>query len=110
MRLTSRGSTTSTTAKSTESAVSMTTDTLPTIEAEMTTDDVTLPTMEAEMTTENGNNPRRINNLRAMEVKIMPTVVGVISWGFVPCGTRGAPTIYSNVSNYMEFITKYLKS
>lgn len=47
---------------------------------------------------------------RLLRVDMMPTVIGVISWGVVPCGKKGAPTVYSNVTNYMDFINKYLLS
>ncbi|KAK9736468.1 Trypsin [Popillia japonica] len=30
--------------------------------------------------------------------------VGIVSWGIMPCGTVGAPSVYVGVSNYIPFI------
>lgn len=38
-----------------------------------------------------------------------PVVVGVVSWGISPCGEKGAPTVYSNVSQYLDFIHNHVK-
>ncbi|CAH0406369.1 unnamed protein product [Chilo suppressalis] len=37
-----------------------------------------------------------------------PVVVGVVSWGISPCGEKGAPTVFTNVSQYMDFVNKYI--
>lgn len=40
-----------------------------------------------------------------------PVLTGIVSWGIIPCGTRGAPSVYTGVSNYntwiQEIINKY---
>ncbi|KAJ8665277.1 hypothetical protein QAD02_006939 [Eretmocerus hayati] len=33
-----------------------------------------------------------------------PVIVGVVSWGFMPCGSSGAPSIYTRVSSYVDWI------
>ncbi|CAG9783904.1 unnamed protein product [Diatraea saccharalis] len=38
----------------------------------------------------------------------IPIVVGIVSWGISPCGEKGAPTVYTNVSRYMDFVNKYI--
>ncbi|KAF9796213.1 hypothetical protein SFRURICE_016136 [Spodoptera frugiperda] len=40
---------------------------------------------------------------------LVPTVIGVVSWGVAPCGQKGAPTIYTNVSTYIDFINYNIK-
>ncbi|KAG8230974.1 hypothetical protein J437_LFUL003932 [Ladona fulva] len=32
------------------------------------------------------------------------TLVGVVSWGSVPCGSKGAPSVYTRVSAFLDFI------
>lgn len=32
------------------------------------------------------------------------TLIGVVSWGIVPCGIVGAPSVYTKVSNFVGFI------
>jgi len=32
------------------------------------------------------------------------TVVGIVSWGFLPCGRANAPSVYTKVSNYVDWI------
>ncbi|KAG6448376.1 hypothetical protein O3G_MSEX005459 [Manduca sexta] len=51
--------------------------------------------------------PNKILNTNVIDNRI-PIVIGVVSWGISPCGVKGAPTIYTNVSSYMNFINKYL--
>lgn len=36
------------------------------------------------------------------------TIVGVVSWGVVPCGIVGAPSVYTKVSAYIDFINQYV--
>ncbi|XP_063821941.1 trypsin-like [Ostrinia nubilalis] len=40
----------------------------------------------------------------------VPVLIGVVSWGISPCGEKGAPTVYTNVSQYMDFINSYINS
>ncbi|KAK2585876.1 hypothetical protein KPH14_010468 [Odynerus spinipes] len=40
--------------------------------------------------------------------KSNPVVIGVVSWGIIPCGTRGAPSVYTRVSAYNDWITKII--
>ncbi|XP_044253772.1 chymotrypsin-2-like [Tribolium madens] len=32
------------------------------------------------------------------------TVIGIVSWGFTPCGSEKAPSVYTRVSNFIDFI------
>ncbi|KAL2717985.1 trypsin-1-like [Vespula squamosa] len=32
------------------------------------------------------------------------TVIGIVSWGIIPCGTSGAPSVYTRVSAYNDWI------
>lgn len=41
--------------------------------------------------------------------EFIPVVIGVVSWGVSPCGEIGAPTIYTNVSTYLDFINYNIK-
>ncbi|KAJ2952927.1 hypothetical protein O0L34_g7296 [Tuta absoluta] len=40
----------------------------------------------------------------------VPVVLGVVSWGVQPCGQEGAPTVYTKVSTYLDFINQYVKN
>ncbi|CAH2086234.1 unnamed protein product [Euphydryas editha] len=40
----------------------------------------------------------------------VPVVLGIVSWGMSPCGDRGAPTVYTKVSEYLDFIKEYTQS
>lgn len=31
-------------------------------------------------------------------------VIGIVSWGIIPCGTTGAPSVYTKVSSYNQWI------
>lgn len=35
-------------------------------------------------------------------------LLGIVSWGAWPCGQTGAPTVYTKVSNYVNFINSYI--
>lgn len=37
-------------------------------------------------------------------VKDDKTVVGVVSWGITPCGTKDAPSVYTNVCSHLKWI------
>ncbi|XP_052757566.1 mite allergen Der f 3-like [Galleria mellonella] len=45
---------------------------------------------------------RNYRNLN--EETYYPVLIGITSWGISPCGEAGAPTVYTNVSNYIGFI------
>ncbi|KAL0842280.1 hypothetical protein ABMA28_014419 [Loxostege sticticalis] len=51
----------------------------------------------------------KVEEIKGNETKI-PILVGVVSWGISPCGEKGAPTVYTNVSQYMDFINSYVNS
>ncbi|XP_050345742.1 lectizyme-like [Nymphalis io] len=40
----------------------------------------------------------------------IPVVLGIVSWGMSPCGDKGAPTVYTKVSEYIDFIKEYTQS
>lgn len=35
------------------------------------------------------------------------TLIGISSWGVLPCGTKGAPSAYTKVSNYIYWINNH---
>ncbi|XP_023246174.1 trypsin-1-like [Copidosoma floridanum] len=37
-------------------------------------------------------------------------VVGIVSWGVLPCGTLGAPSVYTRVSSYIDWIANIMKN
>ncbi|KAL6429915.1 hypothetical protein ACFW04_007639 [Cataglyphis niger] len=37
-------------------------------------------------------------------IKEEPVLTGIVSWGIIPCGTRGAPSVYTGVSHYNSWI------
>ncbi|CAH2241203.1 jg3268 [Pararge aegeria aegeria] len=39
----------------------------------------------------------------------IPVVRGVVSWGMTPCGDKGAPTVYTKISKYIDFINAHIK-
>ncbi|CAK1581692.1 unnamed protein product [Parnassius mnemosyne] len=39
---------------------------------------------------------------------VSSVIIGVVSWGMSPCGEKGAPTVYTNVSTYLNFINEYM--
>ncbi|CAH0721838.1 unnamed protein product, partial [Brenthis ino] len=39
----------------------------------------------------------------------LPVLLGIVSWGMAPCGYKGAPTVYTKVSHYIDFIQEYSK-
>lgn len=34
----------------------------------------------------------------------VPVILGVVSWGAFPCGEEGAPTVFTKVTSYLDFI------
>ncbi|XP_044260985.1 trypsin-1-like [Tribolium madens] len=36
------------------------------------------------------------------------TIVGIVSWGFVPCSYPEAPSVYTKVSNFVDFIKEHV--
>lgn len=37
-----------------------------------------------------------------------PIILGVVSWGASPCGQKGAPTVYTKVAPFVNFIKQYI--
>lgn len=37
-----------------------------------------------------------------------PVLLGIVSWGASPCGQKGAPTVYTNVAPFVNFIKHYV--
>lgn len=35
-----------------------------------------------------------------------PVIVGIVSWGMYPCGSVGAPSVYTRVSSFVDWINK----
>ncbi|XP_014230915.1 trypsin-1-like [Trichogramma pretiosum] len=33
-----------------------------------------------------------------------PEVIGIVSWGFIPCGSEGAPSVYTRTSAHIDWI------
>ncbi|KAG5343277.1 TMPS9 protease, partial [Acromyrmex heyeri] len=38
-----------------------------------------------------------------------PVLVGIVSWGIIPCGSRGAPSVYTRVSNFNNWIAQKMR-
>ena len=36
------------------------------------------------------------------------TVIGIVSWGFNPCGSKGKPSVYTRVSAYVDWIQDHV--
>jgi prostatin (serine protease 8) len=34
--------------------------------------------------------------------------IGIVSWGVIPCGSSGAPSVYTRVSAFIDFITQHV--
>lgn len=47
----------------------------------------------------------RVNKKR----EATPVVVGIVSWGVSPCGDKGAPTVYTKVEHFINFINKHIQ-
>ncbi|GBP55349.1 Trypsin-1 [Eumeta japonica] len=39
---------------------------------------------------------------------LYPVLIGVVSWGTSPCADEGAPTVYTKVSRYLDFIDSHI--
>ncbi|XP_026462775.1 trypsin-2-like [Ctenocephalides felis] len=37
------------------------------------------------------------------------TLLGVVSWGYIPCGSRNRPSVYTRVSGYLDWISENTK-
>lgn len=37
-----------------------------------------------------------------------PVILGIVSWGASPCGQKGAPTVYTKVAPFIDFIKHYI--
>lgn len=35
-------------------------------------------------------------------------IVGIVSWGLVPCGSEGAPSVYTKVSSFVDWINEHI--
>ncbi|XP_070150766.1 transmembrane protease serine 9-like [Polyergus mexicanus] len=38
-----------------------------------------------------------------------PVLTGIVSWGIIPCGTLGAPSVYTGVSKYISWIQNIIE-
>ncbi|XP_025161415.1 transmembrane protease serine 9 [Harpegnathos saltator] len=38
------------------------------------------------------------------------TIIGIVSWGIIPCGTRGAPSVYARPSLFNDWIAQIMKN
>lgn len=36
-------------------------------------------------------------------------VIGIVSWGVIPCGSENAPSVYTRVSAYLDYINEVSK-
>ncbi|XP_049856236.1 trypsin-1-like [Schistocerca gregaria] len=36
------------------------------------------------------------------------TLIGVVSWGIIPCGSVGAPSVFTRVSAFTDFVSQYV--
>ena len=57
---------------------------------------------------ERSNRQNKMLNVENDDIEV-PVLLGVVSWGMAPCGHRGAPTVYTKVSSYIDFIEEYAK-
>lgn len=55
------------------------------------------PTKEARTETNNIDNNNKT-----------PVILGIVSWGASPCGQKGAPTVYTKVAPFVNFIKHYI--
>ncbi|XP_071634612.1 trypsin-1-like [Temnothorax longispinosus] len=39
-----------------------------------------------------------------------PVLTGIVSWGIIPCGTPGAPSVYTRVSKFNDWIAQKISS
>ncbi|XP_018407008.1 PREDICTED: transmembrane protease serine 9-like [Cyphomyrmex costatus] len=39
-----------------------------------------------------------------------PVLTGIVSWGIIPCGSAGAPSVYTKVSSYNKWITQKINN
>ncbi|CAK1545223.1 unnamed protein product [Leptosia nina] len=40
----------------------------------------------------------------------VPVILGIVSWGIAPCGIKGGPTVYTKVSEYLDFVKQNMAS
>ncbi|XP_017768611.1 PREDICTED: trypsin-1-like [Nicrophorus vespilloides] len=38
------------------------------------------------------------------------TIIGIVSWGIMPCGSEGAPSVYTQVSSFNDFIHRHVRN
>lgn len=36
------------------------------------------------------------------------TQIGIVSWGMMPCGSKGAPSVFTKVSAFVDFINEHI--
>lgn len=68
-----------------------------TIDAGLADEDGIYPAKEATPKAKESNN----NNKTSV-------ILGVVSWGASPCGQEGAPTVYTKVAPFVDFIKRYI--
>ncbi|KYN36366.1 Lectizyme [Trachymyrmex septentrionalis] len=39
-----------------------------------------------------------------------PVLIGIVSWGIIPCGSEGAPSVYTKVSSFIEWIDEKINN
>lgn len=68
-----------------------------TIDAGLADEDGIYPVKEATPKAKENNNSYKT-----------PVILGIVSWGASPCGQEGAPTVYTKVAPFVDFIKQYI--
>lgn len=37
-------------------------------------------------------------------------LIGIVSWAIIPCGSKGAPSVYTNVAYFVDWIEDTIKA